>query len=137
MLNIVDDFNRECAAQLVDTSLSGRRLARFLDEVAQLRSLPASIVCDNGPELTSKAMFFWACKRKVTLAFIQQDKPTQNAFIESFNGKLRDGCLHQYCILSLSDARRDIDQWRAHYDHVGPHSSLGYMPPIVYAQRCA
>ncbi len=74
VLNIVDDFNRECVGQLADTFISGRRLARFLDEIAQQRSLPASIVCDNGPELTSKAMFFWARERKVTLAFIQPGK---------------------------------------------------------------
>ncbi|MAY70083.1 MAG: IS3 family transposase [Halomonas sp.] len=137
VLNIVDDFSRECVGQLVDTSISGRRLARFLDELAQQRSLPASIVCDNGPELTSKAMFFWARERKVTLAFIQPGKPTQNAFIESFNGKFRDGCLNQHWFLSLADARHEIDQWRAHYNYVRPHSSLGYMPPVAYAQRCA
>ena len=137
VLNIVDDFSRECVGQLVDTSISGRRLARFLDEVAQQRSLPASIVCDNGPELTSKAMFFWARERKVTLAFIQPGKPTQNAFIESFNGKFRDGCLNQHWFLSLTDARYEIDQWRTHYNHVRPHSSLGYLPPVAYAQRCS
>ncbi|SDL63283.1 putative transposase [Modicisalibacter muralis] len=75
VLNIVDDFSRECVGQLVDTSISGRRLARFLDEIAQQRSLPASIVCDNGPELTSKVMFFWARERKVVLALIQPGKP--------------------------------------------------------------
>ena len=91
MLNIVDDFSRECDGQLVDTSITGRRLAQFLDEAAQQRPLPASIVCDNGPELTSKALFFCARERNVTLAFIQPGKPTQNAFIESFNGKFRDG----------------------------------------------
>ncbi|WP_250148358.1 integrase core domain-containing protein [Halomonas jincaotanensis] len=103
----------------------------------QQRTLPASIVCDNGPEVTSKATFFWARERKVTLAFIQPGKPTQNAFIESFNDKFRDGCLNQHWFLSLTDARHEIDQWRAHYNHVSPHSSLGYMPPIAYAQRCA
>lgn len=137
VLNIVDDFSRECVGQLVDTSISGRRLARFLDEIAQQRSLPASIVCDNGPELTSKAMFFWARERTVTLAFIQPGKPTQNAFIESFNGKFRDSCLNQHWFLSLADARHEITQWRTHYNHVRPHSSLGYLPPVVYAQQCA
>ncbi|MCP1366159.1 integrase core domain-containing protein, partial [Halomonas sp. BBD48] len=100
-------------------------------------SLPASIVCDNGPELTSKAMFFWARERKVTLAFIQPGKPTQNAFIESFNGKFRDGCLNQHWFLSLADARHEITQWRTHYNHVRPHSSLGYLPPVAYAEQCA
>ena len=84
-----------------DQLASGRRLARFLDEDANHRSLLASIVCGNGPELTSKAMFFWARERTVTLAFIQPGKPMQNAFIESFNGKFRDSCLNQHCLLSL------------------------------------
>ncbi|RTR06312.1 transposase [Halomonas nitroreducens] len=74
----------------MDTSISGRRLARFLDDIAQQRTLPVSIVCDNGPELTSKAIFFWARERKAALAFIQTGKTTQNVFTESFNGKFRD-----------------------------------------------
>tara|TARA_B100001179_G_scaffold226730_1_gene208201 strand:+ start:5584 stop:6084 length:501 start_codon:yes stop_codon:yes gene_type:complete len=137
VLNIVDDFSRECVGQLVDMSISGRRLARYLDDITQQRSLPVSIVCDNDPELTSKAMFFWAREGKVTLAFIQPGKPTQNAFIESFNGKFRDGCLNQHWFLSLSDARHEIDQRRVHYKHVRPHSSLGYLLPVAYAQWCA
>ncbi|QJQ95199.1 transposase family protein [Halomonas sp. PA5] len=112
VLNIVDDFSRECVGQWVDTSIPGRRLARFLDEIAQQRSLPASIVCDNGPELTSKAMFFWVRERKMALAFIQPGKPTQNEFIESFNGKFRDSCLNQHWFLSLADAGHEIGQWK-------------------------
>ncbi len=121
----------------MDTSISGRRLTRVLDENVQQRPLPASIVCDNGPALTSKAMFFWAREGNVTLAFIQPGKPTRNVFIESFNGKFRDHCLNQHGFLSLADARHEIDQWRVHYNHVRPHSSVGYMPLVVYAQRYA
>ncbi|WP_353846204.1 transposase [Halomonas sp.] len=82
--------------------------------------------------------------RKVSQAFIQPGKPTSNAFVERFNGKFRDGCLNQYWFLGLPDARHEIDQWRAHYNHVRPHRSLGYIPPVacrvspvVCAQRCA
>ena len=87
VLNVVDDFSRECVLQVVDTSISGQRVARALDQLDRL--LPKTIVVDNGPEFTSKAMFFWAKRAKVKLHFIQSGKPTQNAFVESFNGKFR------------------------------------------------
>ena len=83
ILNVVDDFTRECVGQLVDVSISGNRLARCLAELVADRVKPTTI--DNGPELTSKAMFFWAKKQGVKLHFIQPGKPTQNAFVESFN----------------------------------------------------
>ena len=85
VLNVVDDFSRECVLQVVDLSISGQRLARELSHLGG--RLPRTIVCDNGPELTSKAMFFWAREAGVKLHFIQPGKPTQNAFVESFNGK--------------------------------------------------
>ena len=93
VFNIVDDFSRECVAQIVDFSISRLRLTRELDRISGRRPLPDKIVCDNGPELTCKAMSFWAKKRAVKLHFIQPGKPTQNAFVESFNGKLREYCL--------------------------------------------
>jgi len=86
VLNVVDDFSRECVLQVVDFSISSRRLARELERLAEQRPLPKTIVCDNGPELTSKAMFFWSRQSGVKLHFIQPGKPTQNAFIEIFNG---------------------------------------------------
>jgi putative transposase len=90
ILNIVDDYTREYVGHIVDVSISGERLARYLDELAALRRLPKTLVCDNGPELTGKAMFFWSQRRGVRLHFIQPGKPTQNAFVESFNGTFRD-----------------------------------------------
>ncbi len=132
VLNIVDDYSRCCVGQLVDTSISGQRLARFLDEVALTRSLPKAIVLDNGPELTSKAMFEWSQKRKIKLNFIQPGKPTQNAFVESFNGLFRDYCLNQQYFFTLEDAREIIDDWREHYNRVKPHSLLGYHPPALF-----
>lgn len=137
VLNIVDDFSRECVGQLVDTSISGARLARYLDQVAEERPLPRTLVCDNGAELTSKAMFFWSQSRGVKLHYIQPGKPTQNAFVESFNGKFRDGCLNQQWFQDLFEARHIINDWRDHYNHVRPHSALGYLPPAVYAQQVA
>jgi putative transposase len=137
VLNIVDDFSRECVLQVVDFSISGQRLARELDQLSEHRPLPRTIVCDNGPELTSKAMFFWSRDRGVKLHFIQPGKPTQNAFVESFNGKFRDYCLNLNWFASLDDARSTITDWRHHYNHVRPHRSLGKKPPAVFASEAA
>jgi len=90
-------------------------MARYLDQLSETRGLPKSIVMD----------------------FIQPGKPTQNAFVESFNGKFRDGCLNQHWFLNLDDARDIIDQWRKHYNEVRPHSSLGYVPPGIYEKQAA
>ena len=135
ILNIVDDFSRECVDQLVDTSISGVRLARFLSELG--RPLPKTIVCDNGPELTCKVMFFWAREHGVKLHFIQPGKPTQNAFVESFNGRFREGCLNQHWFKTLDHARAVIRHWRAHYNEERPHSSLQFMTPAAFAAQVA
>jgi len=87
--------------------------------------LPGPLVLDNGPEMTSKAMFFWSEEARVKLHFIQPGKPTQNAFVESFNGRFRNGCRNQQWFRDLVDARRIIDDWREHYNMTRPHSSLG------------
>lgn len=136
-LNVVDDHTRECVGQLTDISITGLRMARYLSELGKERKLPGSIVCDNGTEMTSKAMFFWSRETGVKLNFIQPGKPTQNAFVESFNGKFRDNCLNQHWFRSLTEARSIIDNWRKHYNEVRPHSSLGYQPPAVFAQQAA
>ena len=109
ILNIVDDFSRECVLQIVDFSISGHRLARELDKLS--RPLPKTIVCDNGPEFTSKAMFFWAQKRSVKLHFIQPGKPTQNAFAESFQGRMRDECLNEHLFFSMNHVRAIVAGW--------------------------
>ena len=137
ILNVIDDYSRECVGQLADVSISGGRMARFLTELGQARQLPGTIVCDNGTEMTSKAMFFWSREAGVKLHFIQPGKPTQNAFVESFNGRFRDSCLNQHWFRSLTETRRIIDDWRKHYNEVRPHSSLGYQPPTVFAEQVA
>lgn len=137
VLNIVDDYSRELLGQLVSVSISGARVTRFLDELKQIKGLPKSIVCDNGTEFTSKAMFFWSKENRVTLAFIQPGKPTQNAFVESLNGKFRNECLNQHWFRSLKEAEWEINQWRYHYNHIRPHSSLGYMPPVAFKNKAA
>ena len=137
ILNIVDDYSRTCVGQLVDTSISGLRVARCLDELANSRGLPASIVMHNGPELTSKAMFFGSQRAAVKLHFIQPGKPTQNAFVESFNARLRDSCLNQHWFKDLTAARRIIYAWKHHYNHERPHSSLDYQAPAVFEIKAA
>jgi len=137
VLNIVDDYSRVGVGQLVDVSIAGARLTRFLGQLRELRGLPRTLVMDNGPEFTSKALFFWSRKTGVKLHFIQPGKPTQNAFVESFNGKFRDGCLNQHWFRDLEDARRIIEDWRQHYNAERPHSSLGYLPPAVFESKVA
>ena len=137
VLKLVDDYTRECVLQIVDFSISGQRLTREFDQLVATRPLPQTIVSDNGSEFTNKAMFFWAKRTGVKLHFIQPGKPTQNAFVESFNGRFRDYCLNQQYFLSLTDARLIIDQWRDHYNRVKPHSSLGYQPPALFEERVA
>ena len=122
------------SGQLVATSITGARLALFLDELGKA---PKAVVCDNGPELTSKAMRFWSERSGAALNFIQPGKPTQNAFVESFNGKFRDSCLNQHWFRGLADVRRIVDDWRHHYNHERPHSSLGYSTPAERAKQAA
>jgi putative transposase len=126
-----------CVLQIVDFSISGQRIAYELDRLSSSRPLPKTIVCDNGPELTSKAMFPWSQRRGVKLHFIQPGKPTQNAFVESFNGKFRKYCLDLNWFTTLEDARLRIERWRAHYNHVRPHRSLKRKPPAVFAASVA
>jgi putative transposase len=95
------------------------------------------LVCDNGPEFTSKALFFWARREGVKLHFIQPGKPTQNAFVERFNAKFRDYCLNLHWFASLDDARSTIGDWCNHYNHVRPHRSLQHKPPAVLASEAA
>ena len=135
VLNVVDDFSCECVLQVVDVSISGARVANEFDRLMERRGLPEAIVCDNGPEFTSKAMFFWSQQRGVKLQFIQPGKPTQNAFVESFNGKFREYCLDQHWFSSMTDARETIESWRVHYNEVRPHRSLGFKPPAVFVQE--
>ena len=137
VLNIVDDYSREAIAQVVDFSISGHRVRRTLDQVIEARGKPTAVVCDNGTEFTSKALFFWSKDTGVDLKFIQPGKPTQNAFVESFNGKFRDSCLNLNWFRDMSEARQKIEHWRNDYNLVRPHSSLGYQPPEVFANNNA
>ena len=132
VLTLVDDFTRRCMALVVDTSFSGRRVGRVLDEVAASRRLPETIVVDNGPEFTSNALDQWAYQRSAKLHFIRPGKPVENAYIESFNGKFRDECLNSNWFADLLHARAIIEAWRVDYNDVRPHSSLDGLSPSEY-----
>ncbi len=128
-LNIVDDFNRECLAAEVDTSIPGARVVRVLERLRERRGLPQVLVMDNGPEFAGQAVDVWAYEQGVKLHFIEPGKPVQNAFIESFNGKMRDECLNEHWFTSLGEARETIEAWRRDYNEVRPHSALGNRTP--------
>jgi putative transposase len=133
MLTMVDDCTRECPAIEVDTSLGGLRVGRVLDRVVAERGLPEVIVLDNGPEFRGRALAAWSEERGVRLEFIQPGKPVQNAYVESFNGRLRDECLNANWFTSLNDAKRKIEEWRQDYNQQRPHRSLAYLSPAAFA----
>jgi putative transposase len=132
ILCIVDDFSRECLATVVDTSLGGVRVVRELEHLGFERGTPSVIVSDNGTELTSCAVLRWATGR-LDWHYIEPGKPVQNAFIESFNSKLRDECLNEHVFLTLAEARETIEAWRHDYNHLRPHGSLGALTPTEFA----
>jgi putative transposase len=110
-LAIVDDCSRECPAIEVDTSLGGRRVIGVLEKLAETRGLPEVIIVDNGPEFAGKALDEWVYRKGIKLNFIRPGKSIENAFAESFNGRLRDECLNTNWFLSLKHARTLIEEW--------------------------
>mgnify|MGYP001825051472 CR=1 FL=1 len=137
VFNIVDDFSRECVAQVVDFSISGLRLTRELDRISERRPLPSKIVCDNGPELTCKAMFFWAKKRGIKLHFISPANLPKTRSSRASTASSASIVSISTWFASIDDARAIIDTWRKHYNHVRPHRSLGKKPPAVFAREAA
>lgn len=132
-LTIVDDYSRECPAIEVDTSLTGRRVVVVLERLAELRGLPQSITVDHGPEFEGQVLDEWAYRRGVQLSFIRPGKPVENAYIESFNDRLRDECLNEHWFMTMAHARRVIESWRIEYNTERPHSSLGNLTPEEFA----
>jgi putative transposase len=135
MLTVIDQWSRESVLVEAGISLTGRAVAEALDRVSATRSLPRAITVDHGTEFTSKALDEWAWKRGVQLDFIRPGKPTENALIESFNGRLRDECLNVYQFTSIEDAGRRIESWRQDYNWHRPHGALGHLTPSEYAER--
>ena len=122
-------FTRVVLAIDVDAPQPGRRMVRVLEWPSVRRGVPCGIVLDNGPEPAGRAMDQWAYERGIRLRSIEPGKPAQNAAVEGSNGRLRDGCPNQRRFPSLADARRIVEDWRADYNQVRPHSALGYRSP--------
>ncbi len=132
-LTIVDDFSRECVDIAVDHGIGGEYVTRLLDQAGQFRGLPAALRTDQGPEFTSRAFMAWAHSRGVRHLLNDAGSPTQNAYIESFNGKFRDECLNEQWFETLAQARQEITRWRRDYNEVRPHSAIGRIPPAQFA----
>ena len=135
ILAVVDNCTRECLALVADTSISGVRVARELDRIIAWRGRPDMVTSDNGTELTSNAILRWADERSIGWQYIQPGKPQQNAFSESFNGRLRDEFLNETLFRSLTQARLAMEDWRLDYNTQRPHSKLGWLTPAGYAAR--
>lgn len=134
-LTIVDDGTHEAVCIEVERAISGHGLVRVLDRLARVRGLPEVIRTDNGKEFCGKAMLVWAHGRGVKLRLIEPGKPNQNAYVESFNGRLRDECLNEHWFTHLLHARTLIEQWRREYNEERPKKALGGLTPSAYAER--
>ena len=133
---VVDDFSRECLGLIADTSISGHRVARELDHIIVRRNArPQTCVSDNGTEFTSMAILKWTQATGVGWHYIQPGKPQQNAFVESFNGRLRDECLNETAFSSLIEARSLLAEWQEDYNRVRPHSALANQTPEAFRMK--
>lgn len=130
LLNVIDDYNRQVLWIEADTGLPTLRVIRVLDRLKENRGLPGMIRVDNGPEFISHKLDMWCKQNKVTLAFIQPGKPTQNAYIERLNGTIRTELLNAYVFKTLDEVREKAEQWKHDYNHKRPHKSLGYKTPV-------
>jgi putative transposase len=132
VLTLVDTMSRESPLIAVERSFSGEKVAGLLDQIAQLGGLPEAIQVDNGPEFTSKALDEWAARNTVKLIFSRPGTPTDNPYIEAFNGRLRAECLDQHWFASLEDTRRIVEAWRVEYNVERPHTALNNQTPAAY-----
>ena len=136
-LTVVDDATYEAVAVVPERAIGGEPLTRILDRLWLERGLPSVIRTDNGKEFCGRAMLNWAHRRGVQLRQIQPGKPNQNAYIESFNGRLRDECLNEHWFVSLGHAKTIIEAWRQEYNNERPKKSLGGLTPAAYARQLA
>ena len=136
-LVIVDDATHEAVTIEVERAISGLGVTRVLDRLALSRGLPQVILTDNGKEFCGKAMVIWAHQQGVQLRLIQPGKPNQNAYVESFNGRLRDECLNEHWFTHLLQARTTIETWRQEYNEERPKKALGGLTPSLYARQLA
>jgi transposase InsO family protein len=133
MLNIIDEYTRECLAIDVKRKVTSQDVVDRLFDLFIFRGIPKHIRSDNGPEFTAKAVRNWLGRLGVKTLFIEPGSPWENGYVESFNGKLRDELLNREIFTTLTEAKILIEQWRMDYNHIRPHSSLGYRPPAPEA----
>ena len=133
MLNVVDEFTRECLAIRVDRKLNSTAVIDVLTDLFILRGVPGHVRSDNGPEFIATAVRNWIDAVRAKTAFIEPGSPWETGYCESFNSKLRDELLNGEIFHSLAEARVVIEAWRVHYNTARPHSSLGYRPPAPEA----
>jgi putative transposase len=135
-MNVVDDFTCECLAVEPGFSFGTRDVMRCFEAIAFERGdLPETVRFDNGSEFTSRAMLQWGAEKNVALHFIQPGKPTQNAKIESFNGRVRDELLNAHCFRTIDEVRKLAEAWKNDYNEVRPHSTLGGLTPLEFANK--
>jgi len=133
ILTVVDKYSRECPLLEAAFSLTGKKVAQALEGLVKQIGCPRAITVDNGSEFISSSMDDWAYRNNVKLDFIRPGKPVENAYIESFNGKLRDECLNMNVFQSLDDAKEKLEDWRKDYNDVRPHSSIRNMTPTEFS----
>lgn len=136
VLTLVDNMSRESPAIVVSNAFSGAQVVAVLTRLEAAWGLPKSIQVDNGPEFTSKDLDDWAHRHRVTLIFSRPGTPTDNPYIEAFNGRFRAECLDQHWFASLEEARQIIEAWRVDYNHVRPHTALDNQTPAAYKAAC-
>jgi transposase InsO family protein len=134
ILNIIDEYTRECLAIRVERRLTSEDVLDKLYDLFLLRGVPEHIRSDNGPEFTARAVRKWLCRMGVKTLFIEPGSPWENGYIESFNGKLRDELLDREIFTTLTEARLLLAQWKREYNQVRPHSAKGYKPPAPEAK---
>ena len=136
ILNVLDIYSRKSLGSYVDSSIDSKKVVNFLEKlVVKYRRKPKAIQVDNGTEFTSRSLDEWAHLKEIQIKFIDPGKPTQNGFIESFNGRMRDECLRGSLFISIQDAKDQIKEWRNDYNKCRPHSSLEGLTPNEYIQR--
>lgn len=135
VFNVIDDFVRDCLAAEASKSITGKTVTAYLDRILAVYGKPESILTDNGPEFISMELERWCRRNGVEHYFIAPGKPTQNAFIESFNGSMRDECLNSNWFMNIESARESLENFRFEYNEIRPHSSIGGIPPSVFRER--
>jgi putative transposase len=135
LLNVIDECSRECLASVAETSITGLHVTRILEQVIETYGKPRQILTDNGPEFAGNALSEWAYTNKIEHLFIDPGKPIQNAYIESFNGKMRDEFLNEHWFRSLDELKKRLEIWRNEYNFIRPHSGLGNLTPNAFKQK--